>query len=162
MPQTWNSLITILSKITRENYIMLICCPHCGNSHTYIKWGFYRRYLFNDELINIQRFRCDNDLCPCKTFSILPHALLPIIRSSLCMLMHVLTMYEQGKTIAQITRHTSSNWQRMQRWIKKAMDIRDWLNQEYDIRSSSCLSSGSSWTSFTKNFIWFFYPKKSR
>ena len=109
----WNSLITVLSKITRENYITLICCPHCGNRHAYIKWGFYKRYLFNDELMDIQRFRCDNDLCPYKTFSILPHALLPILRISLCMLRYVLEMYEQGNSIADIARHTGSNWQRI-------------------------------------------------
>ncbi|WP_304511927.1 hypothetical protein [Desulfobacula sp.] len=162
MPRTWDSLITVLSEITRKNCVALICCPHCGNRHAYIKWGFYSRYLFNDELINIQRFRCDNDLCPRKTFSIFPHALLPIIRASLCMLMYVLTMYEQGETIAKIARHTGSNWPRMQRWIKKALSIRNWFRQEYDIRPSPCLSSGKFWASFTRDFSWAFYPERFR
>jgi len=52
MPQ-WNSFIIILSEITRENCEALVCCPHCGNYHTYIKWGFYSLYLFNNELIYI-------------------------------------------------------------------------------------------------------------
>jgi hypothetical protein len=56
MPDTWRSLITNLSKITRESSGRVVCCIHCGNRHTYKKWGFYRRYLFNDELINIQRY----------------------------------------------------------------------------------------------------------
>jgi len=51
MPRTWDSLITVLSEITRKNCVALVCCPHCGNRHTYIKWGFYSRYLFNDEMI---------------------------------------------------------------------------------------------------------------
>jgi transposase-like protein len=159
MPR-WNSLITVLSEITRENFQSLVCCPHCGNRHTYIKWGFYSRYLFNDELINIQRFRCDNDLCPRKTFSILPHALLPITRASLCMLIYVLEKYEQGSNIADIVRLTGSNWPRMQRWIKKALAIRDWFRQEYNGRSSPCLSPVQFWTSFTRNFAWVFYPKR--
>jgi len=162
MPRTWNSLITVLSEITRENCVALVCCPHCGNRHTHIKWGFYTRYLFNDELIKIQRFRCDNDLCPQKTFSILPHALLPMIRVSLCMLKYVLTKYGQGETIAKIARHTGSNWQRIQRWIKKALSIRDWFRQEYGIRSSPCLSPGKFWTSFTRDFSWAFYPERVR
>jgi transposase-like protein len=160
MPR-WNSLITVLSEITRKNCVAIVCCPHCGNSYTYIKWGFYRRYLFNDELINIQRFRCDNDLCPRKTFSILPHALLPIIRASLCMLMHVFKMYEQGKTIANIARHTGSNWPRMQRWIAKTFAIRDWFRQEYG-NASPCLSPDRRWTSFARDFSWAFYPKRFR
>lgn len=159
MPRTWDSLITVLSEITRKNCVALVCCPHCGNRHTYIKWGFYSRYLFNDELINIQRFRCDNDLCPCKTFSILPHAFLPIIRASLYMLMYILKMYEQGETIAKIARHTGSNWPRIQRWITKAIYIRRWLAQEYG-NAFPFLSQGKLWTSFTRDFSWAFYPNR--
>ena len=102
MHRPWSSLISFLSEITRKNCDSIVCCTHCGNRHTYVKWGFYSRYLFDDELINIQRFRCDNDLCPRKTFSILPHALLPIMRASLCMLMYILKKYEQGNSIAGI------------------------------------------------------------
>ena len=112
MPRTWNSLITFLSDITRKNHEAMICCTHCGNRYTYVRWGFYNRYLFNDESIRIQRYRCDNDLCPQKTFSILPHAFLPIVRASLCMLMYVLSMYERGQSIADIAKHTGSNWPR--------------------------------------------------
>ena len=161
MPRTWNSLITFLSDITRQNYGTMICCTHCGNRYTYIKWGSYSRYLFDDELIKIQRYRCDNDLCPQKTFSILPHAFLPIARASLCMLVHVLYMYEQGHCIAQIARHTCSNWPRIQRWIRKAKLIRDWLRQEYG-GTLTCFSPGSSWSSFTRDFSWAFYPNRTR
>ena len=155
----WSSLITVLSEITRENSNLIVCCTHCGNRHTFVKWGFYHRYLFNDELIIIQRYRCNNDLCPCKTFSILPHAFLPIIRASLCMLIHILKKYEQGATIAAIARYTDSNWPRMRRWIIKALSIRDWLRQEYD-NALPCQSQNRSWTSFTRNFSWAFYPKQ--
>lgn len=155
----WSSLITVLSEITRENFDSIVCCTHCGNRHTYIKWGFYHRYLFNDELINIQRYRCNNDLCPCKTFSILPHAFLPVIRASLCMLIYILKMYEQGWTIASIARHTGSNWPRMQRWVTKALSIRDWLRQEYG-NAFPCLMQNRKWTSFTRDFSWAFYPKQ--
>lgn len=131
MPTPWNSLLYFLSEITRENYNALICCPHCGNRNLYVKYGFYSRYLFDNNLIKIQRYRCDNDLCPHKTFSILPHAFLRINRASLCMLMHVLELYEQGNKIASIARDTGSNWSRTQRWIKKAREIKDWLSKEY-------------------------------
>lgn len=52
MPHTWKSLITYLSNITRENYNSITCCTHCGNRDSYVKWGFYSRYLFNDELVS--------------------------------------------------------------------------------------------------------------
>jgi transposase-like protein len=159
MRHPWDSLITVLSDITRENLDLLVCCTHCGNRHTFIKWGFYKRYLFNDELINIQRYRCDNDLCPQKTFSILPHAFLPVIRASVCMLMYILKMYEQGRTISAIARHTGSNWPRIHRWIAKALSIRSWLQKEYD-NIFSCHLKNRNWTSFTRDFSWAFYPKK--
>jgi len=161
MRHPWSSLITVLSEITRENCDSVVCCSHCGNRHTFVKWGFYSRYLFNNELINIQRYRCDNDLCPQKTFSILPHAFLPIIRVSLCMLIHILKMYEQGDTIAGIARHTGSNWPRMQRLIFKASSIKKWFRQEYD-NVFPCLSQNRNWTSFTRDFSWAFYPKRVR
>ena len=132
MPRSWNSLISILSEITSKNCESLIFCSHCGNCHTYVKWGFYRRYLFNDELTNIQRYRCDNDKCPCRTFSILPHAFLRIIRASLCMLMHVLKMYEQGNSIANIARQTNSNWPKTQRWIPLYNKKREWIRGEWN------------------------------
>lgn len=119
----WSSLIAVLSEITRKNSDLIVCCTHCGNRHNFVKWGFYSRYLFNDELINIQRYRCDNDLCPCKTFSILPHAFLPYIRASVCMLMYILKMFKRGRTIAAIARYTGSTWQKIQRWLTKAMKV---------------------------------------
>ena len=159
MARPWDSLIAVLSEITRENLNLLVYCTHCGNRHTYIKWGFYTRYLFNDEITSIQRYRCDNDLCPRKTFSVPPHAFLPIIRASLCMLMHILKMHEQGSTIAGIARHTDSNWPRMQRWIAKALVIREWFEREYS-NASPCFFQEKGWTSFTRNFSWAFYPDR--
>jgi len=161
MHRPWTSLIAVLSEITRKNCDSIVYCTHCGDCHTYIKWGFYSRYLFDDKLIYIKRFRCNNDLCPRKTFSILPHALLPIMRASLCMLMYILKMYERGNSIAGIARHTGSNWPRIQRLIAKAMSIRDWIRQEYD-SVSPCLSANRQWTYFTRDFSWAFYPNQVR
>ncbi len=159
MPHLWSSLLTVLSEITRKNDISLVCCPHCGNRYSYVKCGFYGRYLFGNDLINVQRYRCDNDACPQKTFSILPHAFLRITRASLCMFMHVLKMYEQGNTIASIAKDTGSNWPRIQRWIAKAMKIRDWVSKEYG-KAPPCLSSKKKWGFFIRDFSWAFYPKR--
>lgn len=161
MSPTWNSLISFLSKITRENSAAVIQCPHCGNRHCYTKWGYYSRYLFDDELKDIQRYRCDNDRCPRKTFSILPHAFLPVIRVSLCMLMYVLAKYEQGFCIARIARETGNSWSRVQRWIRKAISIREWLKKEYG-QTIPCCYHAADWFSFTRDFSWAFYPVRLR
>lgn len=161
MSPTWNSLISFLSDITKENYSSMIQCTHCGNRDTLIKWGFYNRYTFNDELINIPRYRCDNDLCPRQTFSIPPHPFLPILRASLCMLMYVLKMYEMGYCIAEIARATQNTWSRIHRWLSRIRLIRYWLFKEY---GNTCpgLSMGGNWAVFVRDFSWTFYPAGSR
>jgi len=161
MPPTWNSLISFLSEITRKNRSSIVQCTHCGNRRAYIKWGCYRRYLFDDELINIQRYRCDNDLCHRKTFSILPHAFLPIERASVCMLMYVLTLYEQGDSIPQIAKKTANTWPRIKRWIAKALSLRDWLQTEYG-QTCPGFCQTADWFSFTRDFTWAFYPARYR
>lgn len=161
MPPTWHSLISFLSEITRENNSSIIQCSHCGNRDCFTKWGHYSRYLFNDELINIQRYRCYNDLCPRKTFSILPHPFLPIERASVCMLMYVLTMSEQGNSIAQIARNTDNTWSRIQRWLSKALSLKNWLKKECG-QICSCFYRVADWFSFTRNFSWSFYPARFR
>ena len=113
MHPPWLTILTALSEITSKKYTSIICCPSCGNRHCFVRFGFYSRYLFDGELTQIQRYRCDNDQCPQSTFSILPHAFLRIARASLCMFMHVLQMYEQGESVAAIARYTDSNWPRI-------------------------------------------------
>jgi hypothetical protein len=71
------------------------------------------------------------------------------------MLIYVLKLYEQGNTIAGIARYTGNDWQRIQRWIAKALPIREWLRQEYD-NVFPCLVK--NWTSFVRDFSWAFYP----
>jgi hypothetical protein len=75
------------------------------------------------------------------------------------MLMYILKMYKQGHTIAAIARHTGSSWQKMQRWIAKASQIKKWVEQEYADRSP-CLIPNRDWASFTRDFSWAFYPKQ--
>jgi len=157
----WFSLISILSEITRKNSAPVICCPHCGNQFTFVKWGFYYRYLFDDELMAIQRYRCDNDLCPRKTFSVLPHAFLRIARASLCMLMYILSLYESGQSISGIARRTGNSWPRIKRWIGKASSIRDWIRQEYPA-GFPCMAADRQWTGFIRDFSWAFYPGRYR
>lgn len=153
----WPSLIQTLSEITRDHSNPVICCPHCGNQHNHTKWGRYFRRLFDDTLEPIQRYRCYNDKCPYKTFSILPHAFLRIIQPSLCMLMVVLDLYENGHCIAEIARQTKNTWSRTQRWIRKALSIREWIHQEYG-NKNPCLSPDRRWSHFIRDFSWAFYP----
>ena len=159
MHPPWLSILTTLSAITRKNYTTLIQCPHCGNKDCFVRYGFYGRYLFNDELTQIQRYRCDNDQCPQKTFSILPHAFLRIARLPLCLFMHILRLSEQGYSIAAIARYTGTNWPRIQRWIAKAEKIKKWIQTERK-HSHPCLLPKDQWPIFIRDFSWAIYPRR--
>nr|WP_320016238.1 hypothetical protein [uncultured Desulfobacter sp.] len=159
MHPPWISILTALSEITSKKYASIISCPYCGNRYCYVKYGFYNRYLFNDELIQIQRYRCDNDQCPQRTFSILPHAFLRIARASLCMFMHVLQMKKDGHSIADIAKYTGYSWPRIQRWIAKAQQIKEWIDSERK-QSAPCMLPKNEWTNFIRDFSWAFYPKR--
>lgn len=159
MHPPWLTILTALSEITSKKYTSIICCPSCGNRHCFVRFGFYSRYLFDGELTQIQRYRCDNDQCPQSTFSILPHAFLRIARASLCMFMHVLQMYEQGESVAAIARYTDSNWPRIKRWIGKAQEIKNWINTEREL-SHPCMSPKNEWSFFIRDFSHFFYPRR--
>ena len=155
----WPSILTALSEITRKNYAERILCPHCGNKYCFVKYGFYNRYLFDDQLVKIQRYRCDNDQCPQKTFSILPHAFLRIARLPLCLFMLVLRLSKQGHNIAAIARYTDSNWPRVKRWIAKAEKIKKWIETDRK-HSHPCLLPKDQWPLFIRDFSWVIYPRR--
>lgn len=159
MSPPWSSILNALSEMTSEKYVSIICCPYCGNRYCFVKYGFYSRYLFNDALTQIQRYRCDNDQCPQRTFSILPRAFLRIARASLCMFMHVLQLYKQGHSIAAIARYTGSNWPRIKRWIDKAQEIKKWIKTERE-HSPPCMLPRNEWPLFTRDFSYAFYPQR--
>jgi hypothetical protein len=76
------------------------------------------------------------------------------------MLMYVLMRSEQGFNIAQIARETGNTWSCIQRWIRKAGLIRNWLKKEY-WPTVAWRCQVSDWPAFTRDFSWAFYPARS-
>lgn len=162
MPHPWNSLLSFLSEITSENQDLPIICPCCGNQYLHVRYGFYHRNQFDNGTIKIQRYLCNNDQCPRKTFSVLPHAFLRIIRPSLCMLMFVLKLYEaDGNDIMSISRYTETTWSTIRSWLGKAQELREWITKEYRGKFP-CLSVKTLWTAFNRDLSWTFYPARYR
>lgn len=159
MPHTWKSLIAVLSEIATQEYERTICCPCCGNRERTPKYGFYMRYNFDEQtLVTIQRFRCDNDQCPRITFSILPHPFMRILRASLCMFQFVLALWESRQSIASIARTTSRTWSRVQRWIRRAADIRSKLETDFSFSVHPCRRPIKEWSVFVRDFSHVCYP----
>jgi len=159
MPHAWKSLISILSEIATQKPAQAICCPCCGNRERTTKYGFYERYNFDEQaLVSIQRFRCDNDQCPRRTFSVLPHPFLRVLRASLCMFRFILSLWESGQSIALVARKTGQTWPRIQRWISRAEDIRSRLGSDDAFSALPCLKPIQGWTEFVRDFSHACYP----
>lgn len=159
MPHTWKSLIAHLSKIATEDHERTICCPCCGNREHTARYGFYKRYNFDDQtLILVQRYRCNNYQCPRRTFSVLPHPFLRILRASLCMFQFVLALLEGGNTIAGIARITGQTWPRIGRWIHRAAHLRAWIRNDDAFSPHPCSRPPREWPGFVRDLSRVCYP----
>ena len=158
MPNPLQSILLTTNRVAKQNLTPEIICPKCGERHLLIKWGFYTRYLFqNDDTIRVQRFRCLNIRCPRFTFSILPHPILPIVRMPLCLIMTLLSMYQDGCPVADLARKSGKSWSVVRRAIVIAGQIQSVLQNEIELLLP-CLHPAVSWTVFTHAFSWALFP----
>jgi hypothetical protein len=160
-------ILVFLSSIAKEKQIVEILCPKCGERHRVTKYGFYFRYLFTGgEMTAIQRYCCGNRECPRRTFSILPHPFLPILRVSLCFLITLLDVREkEGRTVTRLAAITGSTWSTIRRMLCTAVAVRQWLSREQEValwRPSPCLNPQLHWTVYTQAFSWAFFPNRFR
>ena len=160
MPTPLQAILVATNRIAKQNLTSEIICPNCGEHHLLIKWGFYTRYLFHDDdLIRVQRFRCLNRRCPKFTFSILPHPLLPIIRLPLCFIMTLLSQYQDGCSVADLSRKSSKSWSVVRRSLFIGKRIQSVLQKELEFLLP-CLHPAVSWTVFTHAFSWALFPRR--
>jgi hypothetical protein len=158
-------ILVFLSSIAKENQIAEILCPKCGERRRVTKYGFYYRYLFTgNETKAIQRYCCGNRECPRRTFSILPHPFLPILRVSLCFLMMLLEVRErEGRRVSDLAALIGSTWSTVRRMLRRAVAVRKWLSQEQEVAlwgPTPCLAPRLHWTAFTQTFSWAFFPNR--
>jgi hypothetical protein len=160
-------ILVFLSSIAKEEQTAEILCPKCGERHRVTKYGFYSRYLFSGgELTAIQRHCCGNRECPRRTFSILPHPFLPILRVSLCFLMMLLEVRErEGQTVSHLAAVIGSTWSTVRRMLRRAAVVRQWFSREQEVAlwgPSPCFDPRLHWTAFTQAFSWAFFPDRFR
>ena len=155
------SILLLTSHIAKQNLTSRIFCPECMEKHQVIKWGFYSRYLFHDDdMIQIQRFRCLNGQCSRFTFSVLPHPFLPIVRVPLCFMLMLLSMYRNGHSVADLVRKSGKSWSLIRRAVDMAKQLRSFLQNEVkNILNfpSPCLDPATTWTAFAHVFSWAFF-----
>ncbi len=164
MSPIWFSLITSLTDLAKKNQTPVIACTECGEQERYAKHGTYSRYSIDEqETIKIKRLKCNNDLCPRVTFSILPYPFLRISRASLCMFLQVLLLIEQGESIQAISNFTGKSWPVIQRWVKRGSEIQEWLKKTASHspwQGEICRLGSANWHEFIRQFSWHFYPNR--
>lgn len=163
MSPTLEAMLRHLTDISKEKRTGPVVCSWCnGSSH--IKYGTYRRYAIGStELVKIQRYYCNHDQCR-RTFSILPHPFLRISRSTLCLLIVLLRLYEQQVPVARIAETLKVSWGTVAANIAKARSILPWLRGEAKSDAcwapTPCINPPVHWTSFIRMFSAKFYPKR--
>lgn len=160
MPSPLIAILLAANQVAKEKVTSENICPGCGERHLLIKWGFYNRYLFHgQEMIRIQRFRCLNNRCPRRTFSILPHPFLPIVRLPLCFIMSLLAMHQDNCPMAELARQSAKSWSVVRRTLVVAKRIQTVLKTELE-SLLPCFDPAASWTVFTHAFSWALFPRR--
>ncbi len=112
------------------------------------KWRLFAHKAGEHASQDVLSFQAKGEACGMGEFDIPENQNLYLHARYFFLLMHVLGEYEKGNTIASIAKDTGSNWTRIQRWIEKALTIRNWISREYQ-QAPPCLSSKEKWNGCT-------------
>jgi hypothetical protein len=165
MSETFPLIVSIYWAAEEIDPMELAACPVCHSAKGHICWGHYWRYRpGTDQCEAIQRLLCKNDECPRKTFSILPHPFLRIVRFTLCSLLAILAMFEAGETVSELARQSGVARSTIRRTVAFACRLKAWMDRESQTAPwapSPCLCPKRLWPSFVRAFSWAFYPARS-
>ncbi len=139
-------------------------CPHCATT-LIIRHGSYQRaHPHEQELINVQRYRCKSPSCPWKTFSILSYPFLPVVRhfQQTIFFFHSLFNVEK-KTQANTARKLDLTRGVVKRLAQFCHRFFPWFTMEKHIGAwgpDPEMAPGSFWMDYTKDFSQSLYPKR--
>jgi len=165
MHESFSFIEAFYADASKIDPMACAACPVCNSRKGHICWGYYWRYRpGTDQQEKIQRLWCKDDDCRRKTFSVLPHPFLPIVRFTLCTLLSVLILFEEGESISRLSRKTGVARSTVRRTIDFARRLRTWMDREaqtapWALSPRPC--PNRLWRSFTRSFSWAFYPARS-
>ena len=140
-----------------------IKCPECGERVRIWGHGSYGRFaLAGTYQVAVPRFRCLEQRCLRRTFSILPFPFLRVVRHSLCTLMVLAMIILKGeKSKSALARELKVGRRSLNRAYAKGIEVMEWFERE---STFACWGRWpphrpqSSWTAFTQAFSHRFYP----
>lgn len=140
-------------------------CPNCNEKHNITKNGSYSRHkdYHNPECKErerIQRYICHVKKCPRLTFSIPNPELLPVVRYTLPYLLDFLVKFDKFcQNIYKVAVFLKLYWSTAKRILKKAEEVKKWIEQKGDI-TESLRDPSNNWVDFCQHFSRKFYPQK--
>jgi len=166
-PFSWMSILPVCVENAknnlppRNNLAPDIRCPQCHERWRIVRYGRYWRYRYEShERLAVARYACRNPRCPRRTFSLLPHAYLPWVRTPLCRL---LALYQQhvheGQAINHLARKLRQAWNTLRRAVNLARRILDWCGRELAADALPIWPCHRSrWPAFCRAYSYAFLP----
>ena len=155
-------MISLLEIDNSRKYELPICCPHCA-TNCIIRYGSYQRaHPDLPDLQRIPRYRCKSPACPWKTFSVLPHPFLPIVRHFSETIRRCITAIREHSQ-AECTRILGLSRGVVKRLVVLGTKFLPWFDHEKKIADWGPNPDAIpllSWTDYTRDFSQSFYPKR--
>ena len=158
------SMNTLLQIAAAGNKEPIIRCPHCATT-LICRYGTYKRaHPEEPNPTKIQRFLCKSKRCPRRTFSVLKHPFLPIVRHFLSTVLNCHRLCNLGKAKQAegarrmnlsrgIIKRLSAFAQKFFPWFEREQKISDW-GPDLDVKPPPF------WPDFIRDFSQSFYPKR--
>jgi hypothetical protein len=128
---SWMAMLSIRPAKAKQN-IEPPCCPLCHEHWRIVRYGRYWRYGYgSNQRVAVARYACRNPACPRRTFSVLPHGLLPQVRMPLCLLMALYRLHvAQAQPLNPLARMLRHSWTTIRRAVMLARRLLDWCRHE--------------------------------
>ena len=159
-----SSMHTILKHACSGKSEHSVRCPHCATT-LIVRHGTYQRaHPHEQELINVQRYRCKAPDCPWKTFSILSYPFLPIVRHFQQTVFFFHSLYNvERKTQADTARQLGVTRGVIKRLARFCHRFVPWFTQEKHIGvwgPHPEVSPEHFWIDYTRDFSQALYPMR--
>jgi hypothetical protein len=159
-PLSWMTMLPVCWPKAKQNQEPV--CPQCHECRRIVRYGRYWRYRYGctSERIAVARYACLNPACSRRTFSVLPHGLLPQVRMPLCLLM-ALYQWHMAQPLNFLARMLRHSWTTIRRAVTLARSLLDWCRREVTAEAlDPWPCHPDRWPAFCRAFSYAFRPAR--
>jgi hypothetical protein len=160
-PFSWMFMVPVRAPKAKKNLQPDIRCPQCNERYRIVRYGRYWRYRYEShERMAVTRYACRNPDCPRRTFSVLPHPYLPLVRMPLCLLLAVYRQHvAEQQAINHLARKLRHGWNTVRRAVCLAGRILQWCGRELCAQAMPLWPCHKDrWPAFSRAYSYAFLP----